>query len=86
MNCIKKLIITNCTDLEECKEDEVYVEGLCLARSALGEVCVGNAQCTGGSICIEKICKCPENTVPRGKICQADIQSKQLFLFHEYKN
>ncbi|WKY14777.1 hypothetical protein Q1695_000364 [Nippostrongylus brasiliensis] len=52
-----------------CQRNQIEVNGECLYQSAPGQSCRVNAQCTGGSSCLNDVCTCPRGMLPMGGTC-----------------
>ncbi|WKY14776.1 hypothetical protein Q1695_000364 [Nippostrongylus brasiliensis] len=55
--------------LPRCQRNQIEVNGECLYQSAPGQSCRVNAQCTGGSSCLNDVCTCPRGMLPMGGTC-----------------
>ncbi|VDO77976.1 unnamed protein product [Heligmosomoides polygyrus] len=53
-----------------CQSNQIEVNGECLSQSVPGQDCRVNAQCTGGSSCLNYQCTCPRGMFPRGGACE----------------
>uniref|UniRef100_A0A0N5AL14 EB domain-containing protein n=1 Tax=Syphacia muris TaxID=451379 RepID=A0A0N5AL14_9BILA len=53
-----------------CLPQQIEYNGECYEQTAIGEQCVLDAQCSGGSRCFDGICLCPNETIPKAGKCE----------------
>ncbi|VDK73185.1 unnamed protein product [Onchocerca ochengi] len=58
-----------CIPSGPCPTGQIYVSESCLDIAYIGQECRFSQQCQGYSICINNICKCPNDTVVRNGLC-----------------
>uniref|UniRef100_A0A0N5AHW5 EB domain-containing protein n=1 Tax=Syphacia muris TaxID=451379 RepID=A0A0N5AHW5_9BILA len=58
-----------------CSANQVYFNGICYDVATIGQRCIIEQQCQGGSSCISNYCQCPTGsrcTSPGGTVCNAN--------------
>uniref|UniRef100_A0A915Q447 EGF-like domain-containing protein n=1 Tax=Setaria digitata TaxID=48799 RepID=A0A915Q447_9BILA len=58
-----------CQSSGPCPTGQMYIEEGCWDIAHIGQYCHFMQQCQGYSACINNICRCPNDTVPRNGLC-----------------
>ncbi|PAV76107.1 hypothetical protein WR25_21575 isoform B [Diploscapter pachys] len=55
---------------QACTEKQVYVDGVCMDRVSIGEVCQNQVQCPTGAVCKDSVCSCPTGLANVDGVCK----------------
>uniref|UniRef100_A0A9J2PLV9 EGF-like domain-containing protein n=1 Tax=Ascaris lumbricoides TaxID=6252 RepID=A0A9J2PLV9_ASCLU len=61
--------IFNTPSLSQCRNTEVFINGYCYSKAYIGQYCMYNEQCQGGSMCMNNSCNCPSGGTVQGNRC-----------------